>query len=112
MYCTCCGKEIPADSKFCTSCGNKLGPRNDSKPEVSGIIWKGKIPEQATLTTAAAPSQPVPPKPKFEKCAGIGVIGVIAALIAAVLAVIFLIMSTDVIADTKTLKFDEISSEE
>ena len=31
-YCTCCGKELPEDTAFCTGCGAKTTPTADTAP--------------------------------------------------------------------------------
>ena len=103
MYCTHCGKEIPDDSKFCIFCGSTV-----EVPNATQSNNLARPAEQTPVTHPVSESQTVSTAPKTKK--HISPLVIVGIVVVIVLAVILLIPSNDVIADTKALVFDEISS--
>ena len=57
MFCTNCGKEIPADSQFCTNCGTKIGENAEEVKENTEEIKEASEDSAQAATTATAEEQ-------------------------------------------------------
>lgn len=85
MYCTTCGKEIPNDSKFCTSCGARVEPA--FMPQGAQSEHESKLVENPNSARLANSSQK--DKQQQGKTSPIAKAGIVVACIVVAAGIIF-----------------------